>query len=70
MIVFCVIILYRIINLFHWFGTIPPASSRWVNLVQVDERVIETRNMYGLYGMVVRMVPNQTCRKGRAYIIC
>jgi hypothetical protein len=54
-----------------------PASSRWVNLVQVDERVIETRNMYGLYGMVVRMVPNQyvgfinyqpnqTCRKGRA----
>jgi len=63
---FCVIILHRIINLFQWFGTMPPASPRWVNLAQVDEKVIGTRNMYGLYGMVVRMVTNQTCRKGRA----
>jgi len=66
MIAFCVIILYRIINFFQWFGTMPHASSRWLNLVEVDESVIETRNMYGLYGMVVRMVPNQTCRKRRA----
>jgi len=66
MIAFCVIVLYRIINLFQWLERMPPASSRWVNLAQVDEKVIGTRNMYGLYGMVVRMVTNQTCRKGRA----
>jgi hypothetical protein len=58
--------LYRILNLFQWFGTMPPASSRLVNLVQVDDKVIGRRNMYDLYGMVVRMVTNQTCRKGRA----
>jgi hypothetical protein len=44
----------------------PPASSRLVNLIQVDDKVIGKRNMYGLYGMVLRIVTNQTCRNGRA----
>jgi len=43
-----------------------PALSRLVNVVQVDDKVIGKRNMCGLYGIVIRMVTNQTCRKGRA----